>query len=580
MLRSQPGVVCTGLDFAWPDGSPIFSHLSFAIGPGRTGIVAPNGSGKSTLLRLIAGELRPTAGSVAVRGALGYLPQTLPLAANRTVADILGATPVLAALRAIEAGETDAAHFAAIGDEWDVEERIAAALGRLGLADVAPQRTVASLSGGQTMAVGLAAQLLRKPDVLLLDEPSNNLDLDARERLYAVIAGWQGALLIASHDRELLDRVDLIAELHPDEIRLYGGNFAVYETTVIQEQRSAEQSVRTAEQQFRREKREMQEARERSDRRASAGKRQVRAGGMPKIAAGGLQRKAEVSSGRASDLHERRLDAARARLERERHALRDDRRIRIALPETRVPTGRVLFEASDAVLTYPGGVAPFGQAGLALTIRGPERIALLGSNGSGKSTLLRAIAGNLAPDAGIARQLVDAGAIRALPQTLDLLDEEQSVLSNLCRYAPSAPDTELRARLAGFLFIGEQVHLPVGDLSGGERLRATLACLLSAEPAPQLFLLDEPTNNLDLVSVAQLEQALAVYEGALVVASHDLPFLANIGITRWLHLVPGATPAAADPPGTPSPPVNLNFLDGDGTEANALAVGVEASRQR
>ena len=541
MSRPQPGIVCSDLAFAWPDGTPVFAGLSLALGADRVGLVAPNGAGKSTLLRLIAGELRPTAGNVTVSGRLAYLPQSLILDAGRTVAEILGVAPALAALRAIEAGDTREEIFAAVADDWDVEERAAAVLGRLGLGDVELDRTVGALSGGQATLLGLASRLLRQPDVLLLDEPSNNLDIDARDRLYDVMADWRGCLLIASHDRDLLGRVERIAELSADGVRLYGGAFADYEAAVAVEQAAAEQATRTAELDLKREKREAQEARERADRRASVGKRRARSGGIPAIVAGGLQRKAEASAGRAGDLHERRLEAARERLARERQALRDDERIRIALPQTRVPSGRILFEAEGATIALAGGSPIFGPGGIDLTIRGPERIALVGANGAGKTTLLRLIAGDLEPDAGRIRRY-DAATIRTLPQRLDLLDDDASVLENLRRAAPGIPDGELRNRLAGFLFAGDHVHLAARDLSGGERLRATLACLLAAEPAPQLLLLDEPTNNLDLASVRQLEAALAAYEGALVVASHDLPFLAEIGVTRRLRLAHGAGP--------------------------------------
>ena len=236
MLRSQLGIRLTLASFAWPDGTTVFTDLALALGLGRTGLVGANGAGKSTLLRLIAGELRPTAGAVAVEGVLGYLPQTLSLAADQTVAGILGVAETLAALRAIEDGDSDAAHFAAVGDDWDIEERLAAVLARLGLSGIEPKRTVATLSGGQTMALGLAALLLREPDVLVLDEPTNNLDLEARERLYALVAGWRGCLLVAGHDRDLLGRMDRIVEVGADrQLRLYGGNYDAFEAAVAAE---------------------------------------------------------------------------------------------------------------------------------------------------------------------------------------------------------------------------------------------------------------------------------------------------------------------------------------------------------
>ena len=165
-----PSVVCSHLSFSWADGTPLFTDLSFAVGAGRTGLVAPNGAGKSTLLRLIAADLHPTAGVVAVEGSLGYLPQTLPLIDDRTVAELLGVAATIEALDALAAGDSSEAVFAAIGEDWDVEERTRAQLDRLGLAHIALDRSLRTLSGGEVVGLGVARELLRRPDVLLLDE--------------------------------------------------------------------------------------------------------------------------------------------------------------------------------------------------------------------------------------------------------------------------------------------------------------------------------------------------------------------------------------------------------------------------
>ncbi|MEU9739054.1 ribosomal protection-like ABC-F family protein [Micromonospora chersina] len=530
---SDACVVCTNLSFSWPDDTPVFQDLSFTVPPGRTGLVAPNGAGKTTLLRLIAGDLAPTGGAVTVDGVLGHLPQNLPLAGDLTVAQVLGVDAALRALHAIEAGDAREEHFTTVGDDWDVEERSRAELDRLGLGDVSLDRRLATLSGGQVVSLGLAAQLLRRPDVLLLDEPTNNLDLDARHRLYGVLQEWSGCLLLVSHDRALLDRMDRIAELDRGEVRLFGGNFTAYEEAARAAREAAERTVRGAEQEVKREKREMQQARERADRRAGNAARNLDSAGLARIVAGGLKRSAQESAGRSRQLHANRVSEAQSRLDEASRALREDQTLTLDLPDTTVPAGRTVV-AGERMQVHHDGRAVFAGAGVDLSIRGPERIALTGPNGAGKSTLLRLLRGDLDPEGGEVRR--GDGRVAYLSQRLDLLDPDRTVAENFAAYAPDRPPAERMNLLARFLFRGARAHLPVGVLSGGERLRATLACVLYAQPAPHLLLLDEPTNNLDLVSAGQLENALGAYRGAFVVVSHDERFLAEIGVRRWLRL--------------------------------------------
>ncbi|MEO3803836.1 ABC-F family ATP-binding cassette domain-containing protein [Nonomuraea sp. B1E8] len=532
-------LVLDHVSFAWPDGGKVLDGLDAAFPAGRTGLIGLNGSGKSTLIKIIAGELVPRSGSVSVSGEVGHLPQSVPLAAGRTVSDLLEISATRAALHAIESGDVAEEHFTAVGDDWDVEERARAELDRLGLGHIGLDRTVGTLSGGEAVMVALAAQLLKRPDVLLLDEPTNNLDLDARQRLYAAVSAWQGVLLLVSHDRALLDLVDQIAELRDGAVRMYGGNLSAYEEQVAAEQEAAERTVRTAEGEVRRQQRELIEARTRIDRGLRTGRKAFENKKVPKIVANGLKRKAQVSAGKQRSLHLEKLEEARERLTEAEQSVRDDAEIRIELPGTEVPAGRTVLTLPLDPL--PGGAPATREDGPGngaedgaeevrtavletLVVRGPERIALLGPNGSGKTTLLRRI---LAHGAHV--------PVRYLPQRLDLLDDSLSVVDNVRAAAPSASVNEVRARLARFLFRGDRANQAAGTLSGGERFRATLAALLSAEPPPQLLLLDEPTNNLDMASVGQLAQALSAYRGALIVASHDMPFLETLGITRWLH---------------------------------------------
>ncbi|AWK13184.1 ABC transporter [Streptomyces spongiicola] len=530
-------MTCSGLSFSWPDGTSVLQDFQLAVGPGRTGLIGLNGSGKSTLLRLVAGELAPTEGGVRTAGEVGYLPQNAVLDTALRVDEALGIAATRTALHAIEAGDVREEHFTAVGDDWDVEERAVAALTQLGLGHIGLDRTVGEMSGGECVLLRLAALLLARPDVLLLDEPTNNLDLFARSRLYEAVEAWSGVMIVVSHDRELLERVDQIADLRDGAVTWYGGAYSAYEEALAVEQEAAERMVRVAEADVRRQKRELAEAQVKLARRKRYGQKMFEQKREPKVVMGARRDQAQVSAGKHRTMHTERLTEARERLSEAADAVRDDDAIRVELPHTKVHPGRGVLRLAEVELRYGARV------GGVFELRGPERIALVGRNGAGKTTLLRTITGELRPVAGEVEVHVP---LRFLPQRLDVLDEKLSIVRNVARFAPQATDNMIRARLARFLFRGERADRPAGTLSGGERFRAALAALLLAEPAPQLLMLDEPTNNLDMASARGLTEALEAYEGALIVASHDIAFLESLGITRWLLLDDGLRPTTAE----------------------------------
>jgi ATPase subunit of ABC transporter with duplicated ATPase domains len=527
-MSTRPSfVTVTDLQFAWPDGTVVFDGLDLAVGPGRHGLVGRNGSGKSTLLRLLAGHVAPQRGSVRCAGTLGYLPQDLTLRVDARVDEVLGIADVRRALRALESGDASEQVYATIGTQWDVEDRAEAWLGRLGL-DVGLDRRLGELSGGEAVLLGLAAQLIRDPDVLLLDEPTNNLDRGARERLGEAVSSFGGALLVVSHDAELLERMDHIGDLRDRAINWYGGGFSAYQEAGRIEQEAAERAVRSAEADVRRQQRELVAAHTKLARRARYGQKMWDSKREPKIIMGARKRAAQVSAGKHRGMHQERLANAQDQLRVAEEAVPDDAAIRIDLPDTEVPAGRDVLRLEDIVLRN-------GVRG-GLWVRGPERMGVIGPNGSGKSTLLHTIAGDLTPDVGRCDLRVPA---RLLPQRVDILDDRLSVVDNVARFAPGTDNNARRAQLARFLFRGRAADQLSATLSGGERFRAALAALLLAEPAPQLLMLDEPTNNLDLDSIDQLVSALTNYRGALLVASHDDAFLDRLAITRWVTVSGG-----------------------------------------
>lgn len=545
-----PSIVLDRVTFAWPDGSPVLRDVSGAFGAARTGLVGRNGSGKSTLLRLIAGELTPTSGLIST-GDVAYLPQRLTLDIARPVADLLGVGAPLRALRAIEAGDADPAHFDAVGDDWDVEARAHAALADAGLRPEMLDRHVGELSGGEAVLAAVAGIRLRGAAVTLLDEPTNNLDRDARARLAALVAGWRGALVVVSHDVGLLDLMDDTAELYGSELSVFGGPYSRWREQLDAEQDAARQAERAAAQTLRREKRERIEADEKIARRKAMGRKAQLDKRVPPIVAGGLKRAAEVSAGRMRTEMRDREASAREAWDAAGRRVRDDDAIRIDLPDPDVPAGR-------RIATIGGGERSW-------VIQGPERFALVGPNGAGKTTLLESLvdpaslpnsgprreagqqppgipgdaARSAAPSLNSAWATAHTDRIGYLPQRVDGLREDASVLANVRETASTVADRELRNRLARFLLRGDAVDRPVGALSGGERFRVALARLLLAEPPPQLLVLDEPTNNLDLDTVDRLVEALAAYRGAVLVVSHDDAFLDRLGIDLTLELDAG-----------------------------------------
>ncbi|MDO9335597.1 MAG: ABC-F family ATP-binding cassette domain-containing protein [Caulobacter sp.] len=516
---------------ATPDGRPLFDNLTLAIGRERTGLVGRNGVGKTTLLRIIAGEMPPRAGTVSVDGRLAVLRQSLQPSPGSTLAGLLGVETALARLARIEAGEGSEADFA--DADWTLPPRLELALAEVGLDGLEPDRPAAALSGGQATRAALAAVLLAEPDVILLDEPTNNLDTEARALVTDVLRRWRGGALVVSHDRALLEAMDRIVELSPLGAKVYGGAYSLYAERKAEEAAAAERDLAVAARDAGRVKREAQAARERQEQRDAGGRRFAAKGREPKILLGAQKRRAEATAGRVDRLTDRKQDEARQALEAAEARVERTRSLAFDLPPSGLPAGRLVLGLEDAAFAWPGRAPLFEH--LDLDITGPERIAVTGPNGGGKTTLIRLVAGLIEPTAGTVRRPVPA---LMLDQRTDLLRDDETILEAFRRLNPTADRNAAQAALARFLFRNTAADQGVGSLSGGERLRAALACVLAGDRPPQLLILDEPTNHLDLDSLKAVERALADYDGALLVVSHDAVFLEAIGVGR--RLVVGA----------------------------------------
>lgn len=511
------------------EGAVLFDNLSLTFGPERTGVVGRNGAGKSTLLRLIAGEIAPSEGAVARSGAVGVLQQRYDPAPGETVAQTLGVDRPMAVVGRILAGEASGRDLD--DADWTLQARLDEALADVGLGGLALDRPTASLSGGEQTRLRLAALMMARPDLLLLDEPTNHLDVEARARVADVVARWKGGVVAVSHDRSLLRRMDRIVEVSRLGVGVHGGGYDAYAAHRAVEREAAARDLIEAERDLARIGAEGQRRAEAKARRDAAGRRQAAKGDQPKILLGRRAGRAEASGGRDRLLAQRRTNEAQAALAEAQSRVERTRALAIPMPPTGLSAGRTVLALDQAVWRAPDGRTVVGPIDLKMV--GPERAAVTGANGAGKTTLMRMAAGLLAPSEGRVER--PAPAI-LLDQEAALLRPDETVIAAWRRLNPGGSDNDAHAALARFLFRNTAAHRRVGDLSGGERLRAALACVLSGAAPPQLLLLDEPTNHLDLEAVAAVEAALNAYDGALLAVSHDADFLAALNIERWVAL--------------------------------------------
>ncbi len=499
-------LVAEGVSAVLPDGSPLLDPADLSLPRGVTGLVGSNGSGKSTFLEILAGLRLPARGRVVRHGTVGFLPQATALRPGETAAGLLAAGSA---------------------PDWRVERALAA----VDLAEIDLGRDARTLSGGEATRLRLARLLLEEPETLLLDEPTNHLDEEARHTVHGFVASFPGAVLVATHDRALLALADRIAELRGGRLRLYGGGWTGFLEARRTEREAAERGVRSAEQGLEAARSAAREARERQARRTASGKRAALREGVPKMARGAMKRSAEVTAGRLKGVHGERVQAAVASLARARAELPDDPRIAVDLEATRVPARKRLVDADGLNVRLPGGW--LWASPLSFDVVGPERIRLLGANGSGKSTLFSLLAGR-APDAGVLR--VGASRVAVLDQDAAVLGRDGTLAEALRRLAPGRAEHERRLLLGRFGFVQEAAGKPVSALSGGERIRAGLAALLASEQAPEMLLLDEPSNHLDLAGLEAIAAALRAYRGALLLVTHDAAFARDVEVTRELRL--------------------------------------------
>lgn len=524
-FAQPPSFILHQVTCQFPTGDTLFGPLNLSLEPSLCALVGRNGSGKTRLLRLLAGLDEPATGHIERFGSHAWVAQQHVISSQTTLAELLGYDAIFAARKRIDSGDYQPDDLALLDGYWDIAERLSEVFINAKLPPFDPDKPAGELSGGERIRALLCGAFTAEADFMLLDEPTNHLDRQGRAWFYDQLSRYQGGVLVASHDRELLAQVPRILELSASGLRSYGGNYADYQTQRDAEQQAARAALEHAATERKRTRARMQKEHDDSQRRSAKTLRTVDTLNIASFERVKYKGAAKERIGTWKKQHSEQNEALNAAVNKARERVEDDNPVMFTLPGSQVPEGKQVLVLEDLVLPHVP-VPP-----LTWRMDGPMRVALKGPNGCGKSTLLKTILGEMAPRSGTCKVSVSCAY---LDQHLSRLDLSQSVMTHLNLSHTPLEEGVLRTRLAQLQLGADKVMLPLAALSGGERLKAALACVLWRAEATQLLLLDEPTNHLDLASVQAIEAALAGFPGALLVVSHDEAFLSGLTLTHAL----------------------------------------------
>ena len=524
-FAQSPSFILHQVTCQFPTGDTLFGPLNLTLEPSLCALVGRNGSGKTRLLRLLSGLDEPATGHIERFGSHAWVAQQHVISSQTTLAELLGYDAIFTARKRIDSGDYQPDDLALLDGHWDIAERLSEAFINATLPPFEPDKPAIELSGGERIRALLCGAFTAGADFLLLDEPTNHLDRQGRVWFYDQLSRYQGGVLVASHDRELLQQVPRILELSASGLRSYGGNYADYQAQRDAEQQAARAALEHAATERKRTRARMQKEHDDSQRRSAKTLRTVDTLNIASFERVKYKGAAKERIGSWKKQHSEQNEALNAAVNKARERVEDDNPVMFTLPGSQIPEGKQVLVLEDLVLQHVP-VPPLNWR-----MDGPMRVALKGPNGCGKSTLLKTLLGEVAPRSGSCEVSVSCAY---LDQHLSRLDLSQSVMTHLNLSHTPLEEGVLRTRLAQLQLGADKVMLPLAALSGGERLKAALACVLWRAEATQLLLLDEPTNHLDLASVQAIEAALAGFPGALLVVSHDEAFLSGLTLTHAL----------------------------------------------
>jgi ATPase subunit of ABC transporter with duplicated ATPase domains len=519
-------LILQNITYAHPDKDVLFENLQLVVNKqDKIALIGNNGVGKSTLMALLAGILQPTQGIVKADTISYYVPQLFGQYNNYTIAEALQVVDKLKALKEILNGNVTEENLILLNDDWSIEERCQEALSHWLLEDLSLSQKMNTISGGQKTKVFLAGIFIHQPQIVLLDEPSNHLDTISRVILYDYIQTTNNTLIVISHDRTLLNLLNTVCELSKRGITSYGGNYDFYASQKAIEVNALSEDLRSKEKALRKAKDVERASMERQQKLDARGKKKQEKAGVPTIFLNTLRNNAEKSTSRMKDVHAEKTEHISHELNQLRKEVPDKDKMKIQIDDSALHLGKILITAEDINYRYSNEL--LWKKPLNFQVNSGQRIAIKGRNGVGKTTLVKIILNQLQPTTGnIYRS--DTKSIY-IDQDYSLIDNNLNVYDQALQFnTGQLQEHEVKSKLTHFLFTKAFWGKPCSALSGGEKMRLILCCLTIGNNAPDIIILDEPTNNLDIQNIGILTEAILDYKGTIIAISHDAYFLEQI----------------------------------------------------